>query len=803
MQLSLETELLFELSLAIGESTELEPMLRHVLTKMLRLFNGSGAKVVRMVPSGADAFRAERVCAVPRNLREHERYRTFHDAWPHDVLYAMLRERQATRPVIAELDGATAHAFLLPDFGFLLFFKNRGALSEGIQRAFAPLARKLAASARACLIEDELRRQSQRLELATEAAGIGVWEYEVESGALRWDAQMFTLFGVDPASFRGTLADFDRRLHPADRERVLDALWRGMHDDAPLEVEFRVVHPTGEERTIHGSGRATKDAAGRAVRVVGVNFDVTGRRLAEDEMRRARDLAEAANLAKSQFIANMSHELRTPMNGIIGMTELALETTLTDTQRDYLRVVRGSAEGLLAILNDILDFAKVDAGELRLEAIPFALSTTVAETLKAIAVRASRKGLRLVLDLPPDLPEASSGDPGRLRQVLVNLCDNAVKFTAAGEIAVRVRARPGDDGAHDVVTIEVADTGIGIPAARREQIFEAFAQVDASITRRYGGTGLGLSISRQLVQRMGGTLAVESEEGAGSTFRIELPLARAESPAEAPPVFAGRRALVVDEHPVDRRTLRRWLERWGFAVDEAVDGTAALARLRDGGAGTVPDLVIVDAGTGNGEGIAIAEALRADPALAAGRIVMLSAGGLAGDAARSLALGVDAFLTRPPTPTELRGAVSRVLGEPLPAVPAAPVARLTVREPARRLRILLVEDNPVNQQVAGAMLETLGHAVTIAHDGVEAVERTAAESFDLAFMDMQMPRLDGIAATRAIRSRDGTRLPIVAMTANALDEEREACLAAGMDDHVAKPVRLATLEAVIARHAVA
>jgi two-component system, sensor histidine kinase and response regulator len=809
MQLALETEILFELSLSIGDSPELQPMLRRVLSELLRLLNGSGAMVIRVEGlEGTGAFVTDEVAVLPRNLNRHPGYRRLRASWDDVSLYRALQERTIDRPLVLDLDAHTAYAFQLPGFGMLVLFRQQASLSDGFLRAFAPIARKLAQSARACLFEEALRKQSWRLELAARTAGIGVWQYDVVSERLTWDAQMFRVFDVDPARFGGTVADFMACLHPDDQLRIGEELARALTHDEQFEMDFRIVTRSGSERYVFGSGRIERDADGQALNVVGVNLDVTTRKQVEEEMRRARDLAEAANEAKSHFIANMSHELRTPMNGIIGMTELALETDLTDTQREYLKVVRTSADGLLTILNDILDFSKIDAGELHLEAIPFSLPITVAETLKAISVRAQRKQLELVLDMPAEMPAFSLGDPGRIRQILVNLCDNAVKFTSAGEIVVRVRATPAPDSDADLICLSIQDSGIGIAPEKLDQIFEAFRQVDASVTRQFGGTGLGLSITRQLTSLMGGRISVESVPGRGSTFHVELPLPRAEAPADAtiPPLqrWDGCRALVVDDHVLGRATIVRWLEHWGFAVDEASGGTEAIALVRSALArGQSYDVLLLDSVMPGMDGFALAAELEAERLAGRGRAIMLSSGGRKGDAARCRELGIAGFLTKPATPAELREVITRVFsGRRTPRNGASLVTRHSLAEQRRALRILLVEDNPVNQAVAEGMLARLGHTVVIAENGEEALARTARDRFDLIFMDMQMPRLDGVGATRAIRARegDGPRTPIVAMTANALDAEREACLAAGMDDHLAKPIRLAHVEGILSRY---
>nr|MCU0617120.1 response regulator [Gemmatimonadaceae bacterium] len=417
-------------------------------------------------------------------------------------------------------------------------------------------------------------------------------------------------------------------------------------------------------------------------------------------------------------------------------------------------------------------------------------------------VRAERKHLELVLDLPDELPPLSLGDPGRLRQVLVNLCDNAIKFTHVGDVVVTIRSTPASDVA-DAIELQVRDTGIGIPLAQQERVFEAFRQVDASITREYGGTGLGLSITRQLVTRMGGTITLASEPGRGTTFTVRLVLPRAqETVAAVPPLrrFDGHTALVVDDHPLGRETVGRLLARWGFAVRYASDGDEALRVVQT--ADCAFDLFVVDGVMPRRDGFGFAEALRALDPTTMRRLLLLSSGGRRGDAARCRALGVRGFLTKPATPAELRELVTRVLSDVrTPAYGTALITRHSLHEQPRRLHVLLVEDNPVNQAVVQGMLTSLGHDVTIASDGEAALAVTLDTTFDLILMDLQMPRLDGMEATRRLRARDGhrARVPVVALTANAMVSARDDCLAAGMDEHLSKPVRLAQLQAVLAR----
>jgi two-component system, sensor histidine kinase and response regulator len=651
--------------------------------------------------------------------------------------------------------------------------------------------------------EAALHTTRERLNLALEGSELALWDWDIGASRVYLSERWPEILGgtkqecvVDAA----TLADI---VHPDDRERIGQRLVLALKGKTAIYYsEHRVRAENGDWKWIESHGKVTqRDADGRAVRMTGTHADITSKKRDEAAILAAKEAAEAANRAKSDFLANMSHEIRTPMNGIIGMTDLALDTDLTPEQRELLSTVKSCAASLLDIVNEILDFSKIESGKVVLDRSDFSLRRALADAMKMVALGAHRKGLELICSVAPDVPGMLRGDRVKLRQVLINLVGNATKFTERGEIELSItcETRKCDDVS---LRFAVRDTGIGIPADKQRAIFEAFSQADTSTTRKYGGTGLGLTISARLVALMGGKLEVASEPGRGSTFYFSLPL-EAVGETIVGGTFESLRGvsvLIADDNTASRDALAAVVASIGMRPTTVAGGKTALDALRAAKQTGAPfPLAILDARMPVCDGFAVADAIQREPALAGAVVMLLSADGRADDAQRCRELGVKAYMIKPVLRHDLFDSILQATGR-------ARVAETPVRvKPAlatRALKVLVAEDNPVNQKLVCRLLEQRGFGVRAVGNGRDAVAALASERFDAVLMDVQMPVMGGFEAVQLIRQHEqagATRVPVIALTAHAMADDRAKCLAAGMDDYLTKPLNAADLYAALER----
>ncbi len=681
--------------------------------------------------------------------------------------------------------------------------------------------------------EEALRVSEGRFRGTFENAAVGIAHTHPTGRFLRLNEKFCAIVGYPREELlQKTFQDIT---HPDDLAASLDpfgALLRG--ESAAFGLEKRYLRKDGSLVWAELFVSLQRDAAGQPAYAIAVIQDISERKRLEGELRRAKELAEAANRAKDEFLANVSHEVRTPFGAILGMTELVLDTPLTDDQRQCLKTVKSAADNLLGIVNDLLDFSKIEAGKLELDPADFSLRAAVGDTLRALAVRAHKKGLELACHVGPGVPDALVGDAGRLRQVLLNLVGNALKFTDEGEVVVTVMQksecgmRNGEQKAateerssssvlHSdfcILHFEVRDTGIGIPPQKQERIFRAFEQEDTSTTRRYGGTGLGLTIASRLVALMGGTIAVESAPGQGSTFSFTARFGLQPNPPEPapdpPPVLLrGLPVLVVDDNATNRHILQEWLRGWQMRPVAVGDGVAAMDALWHGTAcGRPYALVLLDARMPDTDGLALAARIRERAELSATPVVLLTSGDRPGDLARFRELRIDAHLLKPVQPDELLETIYAVLrkdeGRRMKEEPKSSPASdpaFTLDSSPSPVRVLVAEDNELNAQLIQQLLVRRGHRVRLASNGREALALATGGSFDLLLLDLHMPEMDGFEVIQGIREREqdqGRRLPVIALTARSRKEDRERCLAAGMDEFLSKPVRAADLWAAIA-----
>ena len=674
------------------------------------------------------------------------------------------------------------------------------------------------------LAEQARRESEERFRQLAENVRSVFWLQEAGWGRLLYISPAYEeIWGRTCQSLYEQPRSWIDTVHPDDRDLVFASLER-QHRGVSTETEFRITRPDGSIRWVRCGAFPLQNQTGQVSRIAGLVEDITDRKQFEKELQRAKEAAEAANRAKDDFLANVSHEIRTPMNAIIGMTELVLETPLDEDQRQGLKTVKSAADSLLGIINDLLDFSKIEAGKLDLVHADFSLRCAVGDTLRALAVRAHKKGLELIYQIQPDVPDALIGDAGRLRQVLLNLAGNAVKFTEEGEVVVHVEIAqrdvppPSGEATQVVLKFTVRDTGIGVPHDQQERIFLAFEQEDISTTRKYGGTGLGLTIAARLVALMGGTISVDSAPSQGSNFaftaRFGRQLHQPETMLAQPPEPGAAQlhnlpVLVVDDNATNRHILEEWLRDWQMEPTAVADGMAAMDSLWHRAANGRPHaLVLLDARMPGADGLTVAAMIRERAELASTRIILLTSGERTGDPTRIRELRIDAQLLKPVQQDELLDTIYRVMSRSPGNTPGSAWSKPRQQSsaaPAQAVapvQILVGEDNELSAQVLEQSLVRQGHHVRLAGNGREVLALAEQARFDLLLLDVHMPELDGFQVVHAVRQRESTtggHLPIIALTARSRKEDRERCLAAGMDDFQTKPIRPADLLAVIDR----
>jgi PAS domain S-box-containing protein len=685
---------------------------------------------------------------------------------------------------------------------------------EELEQRIIELEGKVAKSSKSCDIQNE---SEDRFRLISETLPVGIFETDAKSECLYTNTSWQEIFGV--SLIESLMSDWREFLHPDDRESVSEQWEQTLRNLKAFSKDCRVITPKGDERWIHL--RSSPVFSDTGTRYTGTVVDITDRKHTEVELKKAKDAAEAASIAKSEFLANMSHEIRTPMNGVIGMTNLLMDTGLDVEQSQFTETIRTSADSLMTVINDILDFSKIEAGKLELEVIDFDLRITLEEVSELMSLKAYEKGLEFASIVHHEVPSLLRGDPGRLRQILINLLGNAIKFTDSGEVTLKAILEEED--AHRVVIhFSVSDTGIGISKKDMDRLFKSFSQVDGSTSRNFGGTGLGLAISKQLTELMEGRIGVDSKEVQGSTFWFTVAIEKQPEDRETLMILEDirkKRILFVDDNAINRQVYREQLKSWGCRYGEASSGTQAIDELRSAQeAGDPFEIGIIDMQMPEMDGEELGRSIKQDADLADTILIMVSSMGVRGDVARLKKIGFAAYLTKPIKQSQLYdclAATAKIWKEKKQPQDATIVTRHSLADNKKQgVRILLAEDDATNQKVALHILKKFGYRADAAGNGQEVLQALEKVPYDIVLMDIQMPVMDGYAATRRIRelelkaqqvklnkndSEDLTdseiqfstrsgRIPIIAMTAHAMKGDREKCIATGMDDYTPKPI---------------